>query len=174
MTANDSQTSGRKPVLTDVTAASARGISCGASERCVHLPNAYRVGMRPANSHQWTSLIRLAYSLAPKGNRNLPQRRNFEVTVLPHQSPPKTTDRQVSRSRDTYRPDPTISVCHGGEFGRPAKHQRRVTERWARLGVQTGTRGGRRPTRTLEHDHSPSDRRIQVRVAAPGGEDPIG
>ncbi len=45
--------------------------------------------MRPANSHQWTSLIRLAYSLAPKGNRNLPQRRNFEVMVLPHPSPPK-------------------------------------------------------------------------------------
>jgi hypothetical protein len=29
-------------------------------------------------------MIRLAYWLAPKGNRNLPQRRNFEVTVLPH------------------------------------------------------------------------------------------
>lgn len=51
--------------------------------------NAYRVGCGRRNSHQWTSLIRLAYSLAPKGNRNLPQRRNFERAVLPHQRPPK-------------------------------------------------------------------------------------
>ena len=54
-------------------------------------------------AHQWTSLIRLSYSLAPKGNRNLPQRRNFEVTILRTQAL-QTTDRQVSRLRDTYRP----------------------------------------------------------------------
>ena len=80
MTANDSQTSGRKPVPTDVTALQRAASVVGQVSYAFTSQNAYRVGCGRRISHQWTSLIRLAYSLAPKGNRNLPQRRNYERT----------------------------------------------------------------------------------------------